>query len=642
MIEFPGGKLQCLSIAWNTRKKEWFHLYPDEKIEYSDPLHWTRRSQNWNMMCAECHTTNLRKNYDSGNDAYQTEWDEINVSCQACHGPGEAHVKWARTRSQQKAPAAGDGYGENGPANFGLQVPFTGKSPLPEIEACARCHSRRHRLTLDEGQGQPYLDHWMAETLREGLYHPDGQILGEVYAYGSFLQSKMYHQGVRCSNCHNPHSLRPWGVENKLCTRCHQTAPPSEFPTLQSKQYDSPAHHFHRENSPGAECVNCHMPAHTYMVVDPRRDHSLRIPRPDLSAKLGTPNACNLCHKDRLPAWAAQAVSRWYGPHLQLKPHYGEILAAGRSEDKAADLKLLQLASDPKQPGIVRATALELLRPIDQNELEAMLKLINDEDPWVRVYALKGLDLVAPEARLTWGAPRLSDPIRAVRVEAARVLSSVPAQQFSPAQRQAFETARLEFIEAQRAQDDMPSAHLNLGVLHANQGEMDQAERAYLTALRLDSTFLPARVNLANLYNQLGRNPEAEQMLRDAIRQSPESGELYYSLGLLLAEENRLPEAEESLAKAAALLPQRALIHYNRGLALMQLGRTEEAKKELLAAYAQEPASPKILNALAVFHLQQQQWNEALPYVKRLAKMFPSESGPSQMLETIRQGLARH
>ena len=422
----------------------------------------------------------------------------------------------------------------------------------------------------------------MVETLRQGLYHPDGQIQGEVYAYGSFIQSKMYHEGVRCSNCHNPHSLRPWGVANKLCVRCHQTSPPSDFPTLKSKQYDTPAHHFHREDSTGAQCVNCHMPTQTYMVVDPRRDHSLRVPRPDLSLKLGTPNACNKCHSDRSVEWAAQAVARWYGPHRQQNSHFGETLAAGRAGSKDAESRLLQLANDSKQPAIARATALELFRPSSPSSLEAMLKLVTDVDPLVRVFALKGLDQAAPQSRLEIAAPLLNDPVRAVRIEAARVLASVQAEQFSPAQRKAFESAQQEFIDAQMAQSDMPSAHLNLGVMYANLGQAERAEQSYLTALRLDPTFLPAHVNLANLYNQLGRNPEAEQVLRNAIEKAPKEGELYYSLGLLLAEENRLPEAEASLAKAAELLPRRANVRYNRGLALQQLGQRPEAEKQLL------------------------------------------------------------
>ena len=640
LIEFPGGRLQCLSISWDTTKKEWFHLYPDEKIEYTDPLHWTQRSQNWNMMCAECHTTHLRKNYDLASDSYKTEWDVINVSCQACHGPGEAHVNWARARAGSKSPQVRDDYDGKNSTHYALQVQFTGKTPLPEIEACARCHSRRHRLSPDDGQGEPYLDYLQVETLRQGLYHPDGQIQGEVYAYGSFIQSKMYHEGVRCSNCHNPHSLRPWGVANKLCIRCHQTSPPSDFPTLKSKQYDTPAHHFHREDSAGAQCVNCHMPTQTYMVVDPRRDHSLRVPRPDLSLKLGTPNACNQCHRDRSLEWAAQAVARWYGPHRQQNSHFGEILSAGRSESKDAESRLLQLANDSKQPAIARATALELFRPSSPGSLEAMLKLVTDVDPLVRVYALKGLDQAAPESRLERAAPLLNDPVRAVRIEAARVLASVQAEQFSPAQRKAFESARQEFIDAQMAQSDMPSAHLNLGVMSANLGQTERAEQSYLTALRLDPTFLPAHVNLANLYNQLGRNPEAEQVLRNAIEKAPKEGELYYSLGLLQAEENRLSEAEASLGKAAELLPRRANVRYNRGLALQQMGQRPEAEEQLLAANRLEPGNPKILNALAIFYLQDQHPKQALPFAEQLAKMFPAAPGPSQLLLKIQQELS--
>ncbi|HEY3186987.1 MAG TPA: cytochrome c3 family protein, partial [Solirubrobacteraceae bacterium] len=307
LIEQPGGRLQGLTIAWDTERRRWFHLYPDEKTPPGDVLHWTGRYQGWNAMCASCHSTNLEKHYDARADRYATTWSEINVSCQSCHGPGERHAAAARP--------GGDGLVDVKPR---------------EIEVCAPCHARRAELRAAPVPGEPLYDDYLPALLTTDLYHADGQQLGEVYEYGSYRQSRMYQAGVRCTDCHDPHRLTLVADGNALCVRCHQGAPDTQrFPGLRAKSYDSPEHHFHAAGSPGALCVNCHMPARTYMVIDARRDHSIRIPRPDLTVKIGTPNACSGCHSDRTPAWATDAIARRYGPDRA--PHYGEALAAGRA-----------------------------------------------------------------------------------------------------------------------------------------------------------------------------------------------------------------------------------------------------------------------------------------------------------------------
>jgi len=327
LIQFPGGRYQALSIAWDTRPaseggQRWFHLYPDEKIPHDDILHWTGLNQNWNFMCAECHSTNLQKNYDLAKDRYKTTWSEINVSCEACHGPGSRHVEWAQAASRSDKSQYEGRKGlvvrlkdpNSGTWNFDMEAGTAQRStPLQSnvlIETCARCHSRRSVVHDDYVYGRPLMDTHRPALLTEALYHADGQILEEVYVYGSFLQSKMLHAGVTCSDCHDPHSLKVHAADNALCTGCHL-----------STKYDTSSHHFHKPDSPGTSCVECHMPAKAYMVVDPRRDHSMRVPRPDLSVKLGTPNACNRCHTDRSTQWAADAVEKWYGPQRSTDVH---------------------------------------------------------------------------------------------------------------------------------------------------------------------------------------------------------------------------------------------------------------------------------------------------------------------------------
>jgi tetratricopeptide (TPR) repeat protein len=628
LVEFPMGKIQSLTIAWDAIEKRWFHLYPNERIQPDDSLHWTGRYQNWNAMCAECHTTNFRKGYDLETDSYSTSWSEINVSCQACHGPGQRHVEWA------EAEQTGDAEELN---NYGLLVDYANNNSFYEVDQCAPCHSRRARLDDDYVHYGPYLDDFQAEVLQEGLYFTDGQIQDEVYVYGSFLQSKMYSKGVRCSDCHNPHSLELWVSGNAVCLQCHQNQPVEAFPTLVQKDYDSPEHHFHPEGSTGSECVNCHMPDRTYMVVDPRRDHSFRTPRPDLSVRLGTPNACTLCHQDESAEWAATAVAEWYGLPKDNEKHFGEIIAAGRSGSPQAREDLSTLVKDQDSPAIVRATALGLLSRFGPDVRGTMSSALSDQNPIVRLAATRGFDGILDGPSIDLVASLLDDPLRAVRSEAARVLSSAPRSSLKSYQRRSFDKALSEFIKAQNAMADLPGAHLSLGNLYAGMGKNEEAIREYEIAVEMDSLFLPARLNLANLYNQVGKNMLAEEMLREAIRAAPDQGEIYYSLGLLLAEEERLAEATELLGNAVRLLPGRARIRYNYALALQQLGRPEESVNVLLRANRTDPRDPDIVYALTIFYYQQENWERALFFGQKLSQLLPNEPGPAQLLRQIKE-----
>ena len=627
LIAFPGGRLQSLNIAWDTEGQRWFHLYPDEQIAPDDPLHWTQRLHTWNTMCAECHSTNLQKNFDVVSDTYSTTWSEINVACQACHGPGEDHVAWARA----------DNPVEN--ETYGLLAGLKGTS-FAEVEACARCHSRRHNVSGQDAHGRPLMDDFAVEPLHEGLYHADGQILDEVYVYGSFVQSKMHANGVRCSDCHNAHSLELNLPGNGVCTQCHYSDPLVErFPTLRALDYDSPAHHFHPEGSTGAVCVDCHMPNKTYMVVDPRRDHSMRVPRPDLSIKLGTPNACTQCHEDQTAEWALEQVREWYGPARYEAPHFSEALMAGRTGESSAAYMLRRIAANAEERAIVRATALDLLRRYGEPGKEVTIDALADRDPMVRTMAVGGLDRLEAQERVSTLTPALTDPIRAVRTEAARALSSVPENLFDAAGRAAYDAALAEYIAVQESNLDTPEAHMNMGILHDVKGRSAEAEQSYRHAIAIDVLFMPAHANLATLYNTTGRNTLTIQTLEEAITYIPEDGDLHYSLGLAWAEQGDLNKSAEALAKAAELLPERPRILYNYGLALQQLGQIKQAEAALLQAYRLVPTNGSFIQALAILHMQQGEWDLAQPFAEALVRLFPNEPGPRQMLARIQSEL---
>jgi Flp pilus assembly protein TadD len=628
LLATPGGRLQPLQVAWDTERQRWFHLLPHEKAPAGDVLHWTGRYQTANTMCISCHTTGFEKRYDPATDTFASRWHEPNVSCQSCHGPGARHVDWAERQAQGRAPD--DGPGER----LGLSVDLKRADGPRVVDTCSACHSRRAELVAAPLPGRPRFDQYLPALLAPGLYHADGQQLDEVFVDGSFRQSRMFRMGVGCTDCHEPHrgTLRRAG--NATCTHCHGPQPEPRFPSAAGR-YDAREHHHHAPGSAGAQCVACHMPAKNYMVVQPRRDHGMRVPRPDLTASLGVPNACADCHVDRDAKWAADQAARWWGTGRRQRPHYGEAFAAARAGRPGADADLVRLVEDATQPGIVRATALSALRGSPAG-LGARAAAARDADPEVRAAAADSLEAAPAADRLRALAPLLSDPLRAVRIAAARSLASVPDGSFDPVTRSRFDAALGEYVTAQEASLDMPGPHLNLAVVHAQRGRADLAERHYLAALRIDPDFTPARANLAQLYNAGGRNADAIRVLTDGIAREPTLGELHYSLGLLLAEEGRMAEAATSLAEAARLLPQRARVHYNLGLALQRLGEPARAEQALLAARRLDPSDPAVPHALAVLAAQGGRRDDARRWAQAWAEQAPDDPAARAFLQRVR------
>ncbi|MFT7678725.1 MAG: tetratricopeptide (TPR) repeat protein [Planctomycetota bacterium] len=624
LISFPGGRLQCLTVAWDTDDKRWFSLYPEDRFAPDDTLHWTGRFQNWNLMCADCHSTHLRKNYDPATDTYDTTWHEIDVGCQACHGPGSEHVELARAAGAGWQPKLGES---------GLAVSLRRGDQQTQLDSCAACHSRRSALTTDAYTGRDFHDRFGIEPLRESLYYADGQMQDEVYVMGSFMQSRMHKMGVACSDCHDPHSLDLWVPGDGVCMQCHsESAPLDRFETLTVKNYASPEHHHHAQDSEGARCVACHMPERTYMQIDERYDHSLRIPRPDLSEAIGTPNACNACHEDQTPAWAAAAIKEWTGE--EPAPHVGPVFAAGRIGHPAAAQALAGIAMDPEQAGIVRATALDLLGAYPGAE-QVKLAALGDADALVRSAALDRLEEVPLQVRLQRIQPLLADPVRRVRIAAARALAGQAGQVLEAQGDTSYAQAKAELLEVFEANADTPSASLNYGTYLADCGDQEGAAEAYLRALYLDQDFLPAVFNLANLLSSTGRAPAAKELLAEALVRHPEEGELHYSMGLLLGQMQEMEACAEALVVAARRLPDRARVHYNLGLVYQQLERGLDAEAALSTATDLEPGNPDFVYALANLYLTQSRYGAAMAWAKKLAELVPEEPGPAQFMAEI-------
>jgi Tfp pilus assembly protein PilF len=619
LIPFPGGRLQCLTIAWDVKAKKWF-LLPNHTDDTSDWLHWTRGGENWNLMCAECHSTNLAKRYDMATDAYKTTWTDIDVGCEACHGPGERHVAWA------DRPAMGLTETEN----FDLTVDTRELDAAGMLGICAPCHSRRSFLGGPIPVSGEVMDGMIPQVLETGMYYPDGQILEEVYVYGSFVQSRMYRRGVRCSDCHDIHSLKLHKEKNDLCLACHR-----------ADTYDTKDHHFHKKldkgkPSEGWLCVRCHMPGRYYMGNDFRIDHSIRVPRPDLSQELGTPNSCNAagCHADKAVAWSVGHYRKWYG--TKRKPHYGQVIAAGRARRPGAGAELILLADDRLMPGIARATALSLLRGDRSEEArQAFSRALADDDPLVRFHAVRNFPAGPPEEQVRFLGPLLFDPVKAVRIEAAQSLSAVPADLLAPDRKQAFDVALDEYVRAMEYSADFATSRHNLGILYTNLGQPDRARENYEAAIAIDDLFYPAKVNLAVLYSQMGRNQDAETLLRSVLKIRPDYPEVAYSLGLLLAEEKRYGEAVEYLRAAARGMPGRSRAHYNLGLLLQHMGKGPEAERSLLKALELEPRNLDYLYAAADHYVKAGRFGEARKIAERMIAAHPSQRIGHDLLEYL-------
>ncbi len=647
LIETEGGRYQALSLAWDSRPEaeggqRWFHLYPDDHIEPGDRLHWTAPDQNWNFMCAECHSTDLQKGYREETNRYETYWTEIDVSCEACHGPGSAHVAWAEAVERgdiERQPES------SGREEMGLVVglteardfawvinPETGiaqRNPPRrthyEIDACGRCHARRSVLREPYEYGRPFLDTHRPALLDRALYHADGQILDEVYVYGSFLQSKMYFQGVTCSDCHEPHSLRLHSEGNALCGRCHL-----------AQKFDDPSHHFHEPGTAAAECVSCHMPQTTYMVVDPRRDHSLRLPRPDLTMRIGVPNACNGCHTSQTSEWAAAAVVRWYGPERPGGPHYGELFAAERAGLPGTASALVELAEDPSRPHIVRATALEMLAAhLGPATIPAISRALDHGDPLIRSAAASSLERLESEARLGLLLPLLRDRVLGVRLAAAQALASIPVEELDTSQAAALNRGLDEYAAAQLANAERPEAQLNLGWLLMQRGDLPAAEAALGRALELDPDLVAAHINLADLYRLQGRDREGEALLRAALAIAPDDGDIYYALGLLYVRQSQHEAAAEALRNAAELRPEMARYSYAYGAALHSLGESAQALEIMAEAHERIPGDEELLLGMITISREIGDLDLAISYVRRLVELRPRDPEARRLLEEL-------
>ncbi len=599
IVKFPNGHYQCLRTAWDIKKKKWFDLYPDFKVVHSEWLHWSRGGLNWNNMCADCHSTNVRKNYKKDNHSYNTKYAIINVNCEACHGPGKNHIEQVKTQ------------GDNYVATDGMWMTKDTK-PKELVDQCARCHMRREQYSGHFNFEGSMLDHYYPQLLGNNLYHPDGQILDEVYVYGSFVQSKMYQNNVTCTDCHNPHTLKLKFEGNALCLQCHE-----------QPKYDAPSHHFHEANSEGAKCINCHMDGKVYMGNDYRRDHSFRIPRPDQSLKYGTPNACTQCHTDKDDTWAWEQFKKNYGEPDYT--HFSDLLAPGFSGETDGYHKLLTLAKDTIYPEIARATAVSVMTNYyTEDVINNMISFLNDDSAIVRGATIDALGDAVNKDYANYFIPLLKDPKRTVRVKAFYALGALDELQIPEAYQDAYKKVKKEFDIHLNVTADFAGGRAKRGSYYLKKGDVINAIKSFESALEIDGLNNLIRSSLANLYYQNGQAKEAEAAFKTIINQEPEFAQTYYSYALLLGEQNRVEEAIKQMQLAIKYMPENIRFYYNLSLLYDKVNNLKQAEATAIKGLKLAPQNGDLLYVLAYLYQKNNEIDKAANIAQRLVQLYPN------------------
>lgn len=645
LVAFPDGRLQALRTAWDARPataggQRWFNLYPGEHIDAHDTLHWTRLNQNWNYMCADCHSTNVQRNYDIASNTFKTSWNEINVACEACHGPGSRHLEWSNASEAMKKTDPSMGLSialDERKGVHWIPNPVSGNparsAPLAthrEVETCAVCHSRRSIIAKDTAPTGRLMDTHDPVLLTEGRYHADGQQLDEVYVYASFLQSRMYAKGVTCSDCHDPHTGKTRAQGNALCESCHTPA-----------VYDTAAHHMHKQGSAGSQCVACHMPSKNYMVINARPDHSIRVPRPDLTVQYGVPNACAQCHADKGAQWAADAIAKAQGPERKGYQHFVEALDAARRGRPGAASLLTTLAADASSPTIARATAVNELRHYASPDVVPSIQAaLSDADPLMREAALDALLAFPPEVRGPMASALADDPVLAVRVKAGRVLAGVPDAALDAGQRAARDRAFSVYQQAQAAIAERPESHFDLGLVYVERGDTAAAEQAFRQALKLQPDFVPAYVNLSDMFRATGREDEAAKVIDEGLAIVPDNASLLHAKGLALVRLNQPQQALSWLERAHRADPANPRFAYVYGVALNSAGKGEQARKLWEESLRTSPYDPSLLFALAGAERDAGNADKARGYAERLVAVAPRSREAHELLKSLGGGEA--
>jgi tetratricopeptide (TPR) repeat protein len=617
LVEFDQGRLQVLSLTWDVVKKEWYYMsdevYKNLSIDHGNWLHWTNQSYNWNSMCAECHTTNLKKNYDPATDSYKTTWSQLSVNCEACHGPAEYHLKWSANKEMDIA-------------NYGFVKSLKKSDNKSQLESCARCHSRRSIFDDYNYKWEQLHEQMAIGTIGAPNYHSDGQIKEEDFEIGSYMQSKMHEKGVKCSDCHNVHSGKVKFQDNRLCAQCHLP-----------EQYDTEKHHHHQKNQSGSLCIDCHMPGQYFMGRHFRRDHSLRIPRPDISKVTNAPNACNECHKDKSIDWAVEKTTAWYGS--KNKEHFGFTFHKASLGDISALVELQSIINDVKKPMIVRQTAMDVLRTNYPQQSQSILNpFLASKTTELRYQSLFNSRVDATNASQILSL--LKDPIKGIRTTAA--IKIAENKSFLTATYQTdYDKAIKEYVAILTYNSDFPDAKLNLANYYYSQNNPKKATDYYLKTINQDKELTQAYYNLAYLYNETNKKEDAVAILESYIQKNPQDTRAYYDIGLLIAEYGDYQKAIIYLEKAKNYTSPNDRVLLNLAKIYAFLGTKNKAESYFTTLVQKYPDTQEYYIELFQFYIQNKNTEKAKQTALKLLQKFPNFSEKKLLEDFIKGNMVR-
>lgn len=619
LVANGGGRLQVTEVASDPRTNDWFDVYGNEDRQPGEWGHWTGRGMTWNVMCANCHNTRLRKNFLPENDTYSTSMVEMGVGCEACHGPLADHVVW-----QKRFPLAPGQ--KRDPQHKDPTLKTQTKDQIRDT--CATCHARRGELTGDFKPGDRFSDHHMLVIPDEtDTFYPDGQVRDEDYEFTAFLGSRMHSSKVRCIDCHEPHLAKRRLQGNALCLTCHSA------PIPPAPKVNPATHSHHKIGTAGDLCTDCHMPITSYMVRHQRHDHGFTIPDPLLTKQFNIPNACNRCHTktNETVQWSIDYVDKWYGKKMD-RPYRqrSTVLAQARNGDHNSVPGLIKLMQEEKIP-MWRASAVLLSRHwINEPPVAAaIIGRAKDADPLVRSVAARSLEalLGQPGSKATNVLQSLlTDTSRVVRVEAAWALHATV---------DANSTAGKDLLRYLTHNVDQPSGLMQMGVYTMDRGNNADALAYFQKAVQWDEGSAPLRHALAICESVNGRMQEAVKQLEAACRLAPREATYRFQLGLAYNEANRLKDAAASMEEAVKLDPQYTQAWYNLGLARNAIGNPDGALEALSKAESLSPTSPQIPYARATILARQERLREAKAAANRALEIMPGYPDAMALLQQL-------
>jgi tetratricopeptide (TPR) repeat protein len=637
------GRLQTLPVAYDVRTKQWFDTAASGVRHFGsgpaeEPINWKEWPYTFNTACFNCHVSQLSTNYNLQTDTYRTTWAEPGINCETCHGPSKEHNKVMQAAPKGQLPAD-------------LKIISVKKFTHEQHNAaCGSCHAKTSPLTTSFPPGERFFDHFDLVTLENPDYYPDGRDLGENYTYTTWLMSPCVKAGkLDCIKCHTSsgrYRFKDEAKANDACLPCH------------AERVAKAAEHIHHPaDKPGVptKCISCHMPMTAFARMN-RSDHSMLPPAPAASIKFGSPNACNLCHKDKDATWADQNVRQWRTRDYQapLLKRAG-LIDAARKRDWQKLPEMLDYLNSPGRDEVFAASLIRLTMASFDGRLHSMLLHgIQDSSPLVRAAAAEALSVWPGQESFQALVAAAGDSFRLVRVRAAASLAAYPSNWVKAEAQARVQQATTEYLTSLTARPDQWSSHYNLGNYYLNRGEVKQALASYDTALKLEPKATMVMVNAAMAYAQMDQKNLAEKSLMKAIKIAPGNAAARFNLGLLRAEQHRVREAESELKEAFRLDPKMAQAAFNLCI-LTAKDRPQEALSWCKKAVALNPQDPKYAYTLAFYQKEQGDLNGAAATLKDfldrhsgfadgyllLAEIYLQQGDRPQAETLLRQALQR-